>query len=72
MRRCRWFFDWIVAWLGLPIGLNSVFGPSGLIAIPLMTATTGIFNGILIYIAGLLISYLFGFILTYSLVKMSI
>lgn len=59
------FFIGLVAWLGQPIGLNSVFGPSGLIAIPLMTSTTGIFNGILIYIAGLLISYLFGFIFTY-------
>lgn len=59
------FFIGLVAWLGHPIGLNSVFGPSGLIAIPLMTSTTGIFSGILIYIAGLLISYLFGFIFTY-------
>ncbi len=59
------FFIGLIAWLGQPIGLNSVFGPSGLVAIPLITSPTGTFNGMFIYISGLLISYLFGFIFTY-------
>ena len=29
----RWI--WLVAWMGLPVGLNTVFGPSGLVALPL-------------------------------------
>ncbi|CNI45999.1 PTS system N-acetylmuramic acid transporter subunit IIBC [Yersinia rohdei] len=59
------FFIGLVAWMGLPVGLNTVFGPSGLVSIPLMTSTQGIFAGMLVYIAGLLISYFAGFILTW-------
>jgi len=59
------FFIGLVAWMGLPVGLNTVFGPSGLVSIPLMTSNSGIFNGMLVYIVGLLISYLAGFILTW-------
>lgn len=59
------FFIGLVAWLGLPIGLNTVFGPSGIVSIPLMTSAQGIFAGMLVYIAGLLISYIAGFILTW-------
>lgn len=32
------FFIGTIAWMGLPIGLNTVFGPSGLVSIPLMTS----------------------------------
>ncbi|EFE24818.1 hypothetical protein EDWATA_00151 [Edwardsiella tarda ATCC 23685] len=32
------FFIGRVVWLGLPVGLNTVFGPSGLLTIPLMTS----------------------------------
>ena len=39
------FFIGLVAWMGLPVGLNTVFGPSGLVAIPLMTSNSGIFAG---------------------------
>ena len=53
-----------VAWLGLPVGLNSAFGPSGLVALPLMTSNSGILPAIAVYGGGVMISYLAGFILT--------
>lgn len=59
------FFIGLVAWMGLPVGLNTVFGPSGLVSIPLMTSAQGIFAGMAVYVAGILISYLAGFILTW-------
>ncbi|HHH0074971.1 TPA: PTS transporter subunit EIIC, partial [Yersinia enterocolitica] len=59
------FFIGLVAWLGLPVGLNTVFGPSGLVSIPLMTSAQGIFAGMMVYVVGLLISYAAGFILTW-------
>lgn len=59
------FFIGTIAWLGLPIGLNTVFGPSGIVSVPLMTSAQGIFAGILVYIAGLLVSYTAGFIITW-------
>ncbi|WON76240.1 PTS N-acetylmuramic acid transporter subunit IIBC [Serratia sp. UGAL515B_01] len=59
------FFIGLVAWMGLPVGLNTVFGPSGLVSIPLMTSAQGIYAGMLVYIAGILISYTAGFILTW-------
>lgn len=59
------FFIGLVAYLGLPIGLNTVFGPSGVVSIPLMTSGQGIYAGILVYIAGLLVSYIAGFIFTW-------
>lgn len=51
------FFIGLVAYMGLPIGLNTVFGPSGLVSIPLMTSSQGIYAGIMVYIAGVFISY---------------
>ncbi|MEC5341969.1 PTS N-acetylmuramic acid transporter subunit IIBC [Brenneria populi] len=59
------FFIGLVAYLGLPIGLNTVFGPSGVVSIPLMTSGQGIYAGILVYIAGLLVAYAAGFIFTW-------
>lgn len=59
------FFIGLVSYLGLPIGLNTVFGPSGVVAIPLMTSNNGIFAGMTVFIVGLLISYIVGFITTY-------
>ena len=50
------FFIGLVAYMGLPIGLNTVFGPSGLVSIPLMTSSQGIYAGIMVYIAGVFIS----------------
>ncbi|MGL5949058.1 MAG: PTS N-acetylmuramic acid transporter subunit IIBC [Aeromonas sp.] len=54
----------LIAWLGLPVGLNTVFGPSGIVALPLMTSAQGIFPGMLVYTAGLAVAYLAGYIVT--------
>lgn len=59
------FFIGLVSWMGLPVGLNTVFGPSGLVSIPLMTSSQGIFAGMAVYVVGILISYLAGFVLTW-------
>ena len=59
------FFIGLVSWLGLPVGLNTVFGPSGLVSIPLMTSSQGIFAGMLVYVAGIAIAYAAGFALTW-------
>lgn len=59
------FFVGLVAYLGLPVGLNTVFGPSGVVALPLMTSNVGIFAGMAVYAAGLAVSYIAGFILTW-------
>ena len=42
---CGGFFVGLIARLGLPVGLNTVFGPSGLVALPLMTSGSGIYAG---------------------------
>ncbi len=59
------FFIGLVSYLGLPVGLNTVFGPSGIMAIPLMTSHSGIFAGMAVFVVGLLISYVVGFLATY-------
>ncbi len=59
------FFIGLISYLGLPVGLNTVFGPSGVVAIPLMTSAEGIFAGMAVFVGGLLISYAVGFITTY-------
>ncbi|QKJ88887.1 PTS system N-acetylmuramic acid transporter subunits IIBC [Paramixta manurensis] len=59
------FFIGLVAWLGLPVGLNTVFGPSGLVTLPLMTSDHGMLAGMAVYGAGLLVAWLAGFILTW-------
>ena len=53
-----------VAWSGLPVGLNSAFGPSGLVALPLMTSNAGILPAIIVYAGGIVIAYMAGFIIT--------
>ena len=53
-----------IAWLGLPVGLNSAFGPSGLVALPLMTSHDGILPAIAVYGGGILVAYVAGFIIT--------
>ena len=35
---CGGFFIGLMAWLGHSIGLNTVFGPSGVVSIPLMVS----------------------------------
>ncbi|CAH8222182.1 PTS N-acetylmuramic acid transporter subunit IIBC [Vibrio aestuarianus] len=59
------FFIGLVSYLGLPVGLNTVFGPSGIVAVPLMTSAEGIFAGMAVFVGGLLISYVVGFLTTY-------
>ncbi|ELV8626835.1 PTS N-acetylmuramic acid transporter subunit IIBC [Vibrio cidicii] len=59
------FFIGLVSYLGMPVGLNTVFGPSGIVAIPLMTSHSGIFAGMAVFVVGLLISYVVGFLATY-------
>ncbi|EMN7347643.1 PTS N-acetylmuramic acid transporter subunit IIBC [Vibrio vulnificus] len=59
------FFIGLVSYLGLPVGLNTVFGPSGIVAVPLMTSHSGIFAGMAVFVVGLLISYVVGFLATY-------
>ncbi|TXY35366.1 PTS N-acetylmuramic acid transporter subunit IIBC, partial [Vibrio cholerae] len=59
------FFIGLISYLGLPVGLNTVFGPSGVVAIPLMTSADGIFAGMAVFVGGLLISYAVGFASTY-------
>ncbi|RZR36107.1 PTS N-acetylmuramic acid transporter subunit IIBC [Vibrio vulnificus] len=59
------FFIGLVSYLGLPVGLNTMFGPSGIVAIPLMTSHNGIFAGMAVFVVGLLISYVVGFLATY-------
>lgn len=62
---CGGFFIGFMAWIGVSIGLNTAFGPSGIVGIPLMTSDNGIFTGMLIYVIGLSISYIAGFFFTY-------
>ncbi|ARU91856.1 PTS system N-acetylmuramic acid-specific EIIBC component [Spiroplasma clarkii] len=60
---------------GLYMGLMPLFGinvgtialgPSGLLAIPLMSASNGLpWTGMLIYLSGLVVTYISGFLLTY-------
>ncbi len=59
------FFIGLVAWLGLPVGMNTVFGPSGLVTLPLMTSGQGIFAGMAVYLAGLMVAWTGGFLLTW-------
>ncbi|MDM5090826.1 PTS N-acetylmuramic acid transporter subunit IIBC [Aeromonas bestiarum] len=58
------FFVGLVAYMGLPVGLNTVFGPSGIVALPLMTSAQGIFPGMMVYAAGLAIAYFGGYLFT--------
>lgn len=60
------FIGAINLWVGDPVGLNTMFGPSGILMLPLMTTKAGIvWKGILIGIGGIAISYVSGFLTTY-------
>lgn len=49
-----------------PIGLNTTFGPSGILMLPLMTTMNGVvWKGVLIALGGIVISYGAGFLMTY-------
>ncbi|MEQ4453836.1 PTS N-acetylmuramic acid transporter subunit IIBC [Kosakonia sp. YIM B13605] len=62
---CGGFFIGTFAWFGLPVGLNTVFGPSGLVALPLMTSGQGIYTGMAVYAAGVVVAYVCGFLATW-------
>ncbi len=62
---CGGFTVGLVAWLGLPVGLNSVFGPSGLLALPLMTSNSGVFAGMAVYMLGMIAAWVGGFASTW-------
>ncbi len=66
------FFIGLISYLGLPVGLNTVFGPSGVVAIPLMTSADGIFAGMAVFVGGLLISYTVGFAAPFFFVSKSL
>lgn len=55
----------LIAYLGFPMGLNTVFGPSGLLATPLMTSNSGIFPAMGVYLIGTVVAYITGFVTTY-------
>lgn len=63
------FFVGTASSMGMPMGLNSVFGPSGLVATPLITSPHGVIAGMAIYLLGLLVSYCSGFALTFFFSK---
>jgi N-acetylmuramic acid-specific PTS system IIC component len=46
----------------MDMGLNTIFGPSGILAIPMITSHQGILIGITIYSISLLIGYGSGFL----------
>ncbi|MGX9522557.1 PTS N-acetylmuramic acid transporter subunit IIBC [Vibrio mediterranei] len=58
------FFIGLISYFGFPVGLNTVFGPSGIVAVPLMTSNEGIFLGMSVFVCGLVVSYAVGFITT--------
>jgi len=45
--------------------MNTVFGPSGLVTLPLMTSSQGIFAGMAVYLAGLIVAWIGGFAFTW-------
>ena len=48
------------------MGMNTTFGPSGILATPLMTTMGGsVLKGVSVYLGGLAISYVSGFGATY-------
>ncbi len=62
-RRRGGLFIGLIAWWGLPMGLNSAFGPSGLVALPL-TSAQGILPAMAVYAGGILVAWVCGFIFT--------
>ncbi len=64
------FLGAVSSWGGVTVGLNTMFGPSGLLAAPMMIAKVGgnighVGMAVSIYILALLISYASGFGFTY-------
>lgn len=55
----------ILAKLGLPFGLNTVFGSSGLLGSFAMTSPMGVVTAILLYLSALAVAYAAGFVFTF-------
>ncbi len=55
----------ILAQLGFPFGLNTVFGSSGLLGAFAMTSPMGVVTAILLYLSALLVAYAAGFMFTF-------
>lgn len=62
---CGGFVIGLIGWLGHPIGLNSVFGPSGFLALPLLTSAQGSFFAMGVYCVGVLSAWIGGFVCTW-------
>lgn len=62
---CGGFVIGLFAWFGYPVGLNSVFGPSGMLALPLMTSAHGPFFGMGVYLTGMVSAWIGGFMITW-------
>lgn len=59
------FYVGLMAWMGFPFGLNTVFGSSGLLGTFAMTAGAGkVILGMILYLSALVISYIAGFLIT--------
>jgi N-acetylmuramic acid-specific PTS system IIC component len=54
----------INAWGGVNVGLNSVFGPSGVLATVMMTSSKGMVWGIVIWLLMIILGYISGFFST--------
>ncbi len=55
----------LLAQFGLPFGLNTVFGSSGLLGSFAMTSPMGVVTAILLYLSALLVAYAAGFVFTF-------
>lgn len=62
---CGGFVIGLIGWLGYPIGLNSVFGPSGFLALPLLTSAQGSFFAMGVYCLGVVSAWIGGFVFTW-------
>lgn len=49
---------------GIQIGLNTVFGSSGLLGTIAMTSNKGVVTGMLFYLSALVVAYIAGFLIT--------
>lgn len=59
------FFIGFIFYLGLLVGFNMVFGLFGVVVIFLMILVDGIFVGMVVFVGGLFIFYIVGFVVIY-------
>lgn len=58
------FYVGLLNIFGIQIGLNTVFGSSGLLGTIAMTSNNGVVTGMLFYLSALVVAYIAGFIIT--------